>query len=530
MELKRIEEGARSERDTSRAASDQEALRLSEERYALAMAVSEEGHFDWNVRTDEVYASDRLKELLGVPVDVAYRTRLEMLSRVRFCPGDGERVAQITREILASSTTHYEFEYRLFRNSEVPSWNRVRWQIFRGDDGTALRVVGIVSDVTERKHFEEVEQELRRAQRLDAMGRLAGGIAHDFNNILAAILGYGEMAMRYAAVGTRLRRDLERIAAAGKRGRALVDRVLAFSRSGVAERVPVHVEAVVREALDQIGARRSAQVTIVPRLHAGRAAMLGDPTQVHQVVMNLESNAVHAMPEGGTLRVELDTRHFEGARTAAVGSIVPGDYIVLKVSDTGRGIPDAVLERMFDPFFTTKEVGVGTGLGLSLVHSIVTSVGGAIDVATELGKGSAFTVYLPRSGEAPEKAADEERPLQRGAGQRVLVVDDEEPLVRLATETLASLGYAAEGFTSSVSALAAFRSEPGRFDALLTDERMRGLPGSALIREIRGIRDGLPVVLMSGYLGMENVDVDVVLRKPFSARDLAASMARALAS
>jgi len=522
--------GAASRSEPGHSQSDQEALRLSEERYARAMEVSEEGHFDWNVETDQVFASERLKELLAVPSDVAYGTRLTMLSRVPFYPGDGERVAQITREILPSDATHHEFEYRLFRRPGVVSWNRVRWRIFRGEDGSARRVVGIVSDITERKHFEEVERELRRAQRLEAMGTLAGGIAHDFNNILGAILGYGEMALRDANAGTRLRRDLDSIMAAGERGRALVDRVLAFSRSGVAERVPVHVEAVVREALDQIGARLPPEMTITQRLHAGRAAMLGDPTQVHQVIMNLATNAVQAMPENGMLRVDLETTHFDGTRTAAVGLIVPGDYIVLKVSDTGAGIPHDVLERMFDPFFTTKEAGVGTGLGLSLVHSIVTSVGGAIDVATELGKGSAFTVYLPRSGEAPEKAVDEERPLQRGAGQCVLVVDDEEALVRLATETLASLGYAAVGFTSGATALAAFRAEPGRFDAVLTDERMPGLPGSELIREMRGIRDALPVVLMSGYVGMENVDADVVLRKPFSARDLAASMTRALAS
>jgi CheY-like chemotaxis protein/anti-sigma regulatory factor (Ser/Thr protein kinase) len=256
--------------------------------------------------------------------------------------------------------------------------------------------------------------------------------------------------------------------------------------------------------------------------------MLGDSTQVHQVVMNLASNAVQAMSKGGVLRVVLETARIDKKRSATVGSIVPGDYIVLKVSDAGDGIPDDVLERIFDPFFTTKEVGTGSGLGLSLVHGIVTNVEGAIDVATELRKGTTFTVYLPRRGDAPEMPADEDRPLPRGTGERVLVVDDEEPLVRLATETLESLGYAPVSFTSSTAALAAFRADPGQFDAVLTDERMPGLSGSALIREVRAIREAIPVVLMSGYLGMESVEADVVVRKPLSARDLAASMARAL--
>ena len=334
--------------------------------------------------------------------------------------------------------------------------------------------------------------------------------------------------MRDAKPGTRLRRDVEAILAAGERGRSLVDRILAFSRSGIGERVAVHVEAVVREALDQLAANLPANVTIAPRLHAGRAAMLGDSTQVHQVVMNLGTNGVHAMTQGGVHAVSLEAARLTAPRAALIGSIAPGEYVVLKVKDCGAGIAPEVLERMFDPFFTTKEVGVGSGLGLSLVHGIVANVGGAIDVGTRLGKGSTFTVYLPRSGDAPAKPPPDKRPLARGDGQRVLVVDDEEALARLATETLKGLGYEPVTFTSSAAALAAFRAEPDRFDAVLTDERMPGLSGSALIREVRGIRGAIPVVLMSGYLGMRSVDANVVVNKPLSARALAASMAHAL--
>src|SRR5262249_57499701 len=180
-------------------------------------------------------------------------------------------------------------------------------------------------------------------------------------------------------------------------------------------------------ALGQRAARLGENGIIAPRLRARRAAMLGDSTQVHQVVMNRTNNAVQAMPNGGVLRVTLEAVRFDVARSATVGTVAPGDCIVLKVSDCGTGIEREVLERMFDPFFTTKEVGVGSGLGLSLVHGIVTNAGGAIDVATELGKGTTFTVYLPRSGEAPVRESDENRPLPRGEGERVLVVDDAEP-------------------------------------------------------------------------------------------------------
>jgi CheY-like chemotaxis protein len=246
------------------------------------------------------------------------------------------------------------------------------------------------------------------------------------------------------------------------------------------------------------------------------------------VVMNLANNAAQAMQDGGVVRVTLEAVQVAAARSAMVGTLAQGDYLVLTVSDAGTGIPPEVLEHMFDPFFTTKKIGVGTGLGLSLVHGIVTSVGGAIDVATELGKGSTFTVYLPRSGEAADSSMREETDMPRGEGQRILVVDDEEPLAQLATRTLQQLGYVPTAFTSSAAALAAFRADPRRFDAVLTDERMPGLSGTALIREVRGIRDAIPVVLMSGYLGMEEPAADMVVKKPLSAGELAASMARAL--
>jgi signal transduction histidine kinase len=400
------------------------------------------------------------------------------------------------------------------------------------------RVVGSVRralrEALDRAERRQLEARLRRAQRLEAMGALAGGIAHDFNNILGAVLGYGERALREAARGSRLREELDSIMAAGERGRALVERILAFTRSGLGERVPVHVENVVSEALDLLRARLPEGVTIEARLASGAAAILGDPTQVHQVLMNLGTNAVQAMPAGGTLRVSLDTMRVGSARATTLGNLEPGEYLVLSVADTGTGIAPEILDRIFDPFFTTKEVGTGTGLGLSLVHGIVGEVGGAIDVASKLGAGSTFTVYLPRFGDAAESDVDMEPAMPRGDGQRVLVVDDEEPLVRLATRTLEELGYAPTGFTSSAAALAAFRADPQRFDALITDERMPGMSGSALIREVRGIRNGIPIVLMSGYVGdavasqARAAGAEEVLKKPLSARDLAASLARVL--
>jgi len=514
----------------------EEALRESEQRYELAMAASESGYWDWRVPTNEFYASPRAFELGGYPAGTRWVDRDEYRAHINMHPDDFAKWETAREALFAGSGERLIMEVRYIVRGE-PRWHILQAICKRDEMGKVVRWTGSATDITQRKLAEQelktMEGKLRQAQRLEAMGTLAGGIAHDFNNILGAILGYGEMAQRDAPKGSRLARDLDSIMIAGERGRALVDRVLAFSRSAVGEVVPVDVEMVVREVLDLVLAKLPPNITVHPKLHARRAAILGDATQVHQMVANLASNAIQAMPGGGTLRVELAIERLEAPRAATIGGCGVGEYVVLTVADTGAGIAPEIVDRIFDPFFTTKEVGTGTGLGLSLVHGIVTELGGAIDVASAVGAGSTFTIYLPRSGDAAERSEASESALPRGDGQRVLVVDDEEPLVQLATRALVDLGYAPIGFTSSAAALEAFRANPERFDALITDERMPGMSGSALIREVRNTRSAMPVVLMSGYLGTAAegdlpIAADEVLQKPLSARDLAASLARVL--
>ncbi|HEX5049020.1 MAG TPA: PAS domain-containing protein [Gammaproteobacteria bacterium] len=525
--------GSVSDVDDRRRAED--ALRESEERYELAMAASESGYWDWDIPTDRYFFSEKAYELGGY--DGEWATREELSSRINMHPEDFAKWEAARQELFAGTGERLAMECRYLVRGET-RWHSLKAICKRDETGKVVRWTGSATDVTERKLAEQglaaMERKLRQAQRLEAMGTLAGGIAHDFNNILGAILGYGEMALRDVPKGSRLARDLDSIMIAGERGRALVERVLAFSRSAVGERVPVHVERVAREALDLVMANLPPSVTLHSSLHAGAAAVLGDATQVHQVVANLVSNAVQAMAAGGTLRVKLAVDHFDAPRAATIGALTAGQYAVLTVADTGSGIAPEIVDRIFDPFFTTKEVGTGTGLGLSLVHGIVTELGGAIDVLSKVGTGSTFTVYLPRYGNAAEARTEDESDVPRGNGQRVLVVDDEEQLVGLATRTLEELGYAPTGFTSSSAALAAFRANPERFDAVLTDERMPGMSGSALILEARAIRDRIPIVMMSGYVGgglMEaagEVGADLVLKKPLSLRDLANGLSRAL--
>ena len=515
----------------------EEELRSRQEMLELAQKAARAVAFDWQIDAREGECgrlSPELEAMFGL-TSSSYNGSFTSWKQLVH-PDDWPAVRD---ELLrANDTGNVAAEYRVVHPSGAVRWLQAKGKMLLDAGGKPVRMIGFMLDVTDRHEAEDelrrLEKQLRQAQRLEAMGTLAGGIAHDFNNILGAILGYGEMALRDAPKGSRLRRDLDSITAAGERGRALVERILAFSRSGVGERVAVHVEKVVREALDLLTASLPPGITAETDLRAGRAAMHGDPTQVHQVVMNLVTNGVQAMAPGGVLRVSLNAVRLDTPRIATTGTLTVGDYIQLKVADSGSGIPAGILDCIFDPFFTTKEVGVGTGLGLSLVHGIVTEVGGAIDVETAPGAGSVFTVYLPRTGEADEGKDDEKPDLPRGDGQRVLVVDDEEPLVRLATETLEALGYAPAGFTSSTAALAAFRANPKTFDAVITDERMPVLSGSALIREMRGIRRKIPILLVSGYPSGAvmsrafNAGADEVVKKPLSARDLANSLARVL--
>ena len=392
----------------------------------------------------------------------------------------------------------------------------------------------IVVLVRQLRRVQQTDLALRQSQKMEAIGTLAGGIAHDFNNILGAIVGYGELAQHQAREGTALRRHLDHIMQAAGRARSLVDRILSFSRSGLAERAPVRVQPVVAETLQLLRASLPPQVRLEQELRAAESTVIGDETRLHQVTMNLCTNAVQAMPEGGVLRIVLERVELALPRAFKRGRLAPGIYVRLLVSDTGTGIPPQIQDRIFDPFFTTKRVGAGTGLGLSLVHGIVADLGGSIEVASKLGEGTTFQIWLPASSEAVRPAPAAPVELPRGNGATVMIVDDEPALVSLAEETLAELGYEPIGFESSVEALRTFRADPDRFDVVVTDEVMPELPGTELAREICAIHSGALIVLISGHGGPYLAEraaaagVSEVLRKPLQRQELAEALARLL--
>src|ERR1700733_5049101 len=527
-------------RQIRRVAAGERALRESEERYALAMEGANEGHWDWDVGTDRLFMSQRMKLLYGLRAESEISSRSAWLEQIFIHPDDRPRFEATFKDHFEGLTPWYDCEYRVRQPDGDWHWLHARGRCLRDATGKPVRIVGSTSNVNAQKlaqaQKEQLEAQLRQSQKMEAIGTLAGGIAHDFNNILGAILGYGELAHQQSAEGSPLRRYLDNVMHAAERAQILIERILGFSRSGLGDRAPVNVQFVIEETLELLEASLPAGIRLESSISSGNAAVIGDATYLHQVAMNLCTNAVQAMERGGTLRVILEPIDVTESRALSRGLIHAGSYVRLIVSDTGVGIPPAVLERMFDPFFTTKGVGQGTGLGLSLVHGIVIDLGGAIDVTSKAGEGTTFEIWLPIAGETAMPPLEAASPLPRGNGETVMIVDDERPLVALAEEITAQLGYEPVGFDSSRAALEAFSAQPQRFDAVLTDEAMPDLVGTELASEIRRLRPAVPIILMSGYGGAQltnraaEIGVNEVLRKPLHRRDLAESLARVLES
>lgn len=379
-----------------------------------------------------------------------------------------------------------------------------------------------------------LERQRARASKLQSLGTLAGGVAHDFNNVLAAIVGFGEMARDDARHGSDQASHLDKVLQAASRGQALVARILAFSRGGARTSTVFALQPVVEEVIALLSASLPPRVLLEQALDAPDVAVRGDAIRAFEAAMNLCTNAIQALPDGGTLGVSLERVRTERPRVLWHETLPAGDHVALTVSDDGAGIPPEVMERLFEPFFTTRAEGGGTGLGLAVVHGVVAEFGGAVDVANVPGGGARFTLYFPVCDEAPEVAPASRAGDTRGRGERVLVVDDEAVLVEMLVAWLDGLGYVAQGFTDPVAALAALREAPDAVAAIVTDEVMPALSGTELAAAAQDEATGLPVLLVSGHGGAllahraREAGVTRVLAKPLRRAELAAALATAL--
>jgi PAS domain S-box-containing protein len=433
----------------------------------------------------------------------------------------------ITDTTLASSLKSgeaWEGRNRTRTPDEVEREELVTVSPVRGTTGGLENWAVVRKDVT---YLSQLERQFRQAQKMEALGTLAGGIAHDFNNILGAIYGYVEVLRDEMDSESTSQEHLKGLFSAAERAGSLVRQILSFSRQAEEEQERFELEPVVREAIALLKATLPSTIQIRAELDENVGAILGRKHQIEQIVLNLGTNAGHAMGDkGGFLRVGLDNVQLHSKEVEEWGLPAPGNFARISVGDSGVGMDETTLARMFDPFFTTKEVGKGTGLGLSVVHGIVASHGGVVRVQSKLGKGTTFDVYLPVVESQMVAEEVEERAIPTGIGGRLLLVDDEPMLVTLAERMLTGLGYEVTAFTVSTEALAVFKDDPDGIDALITDHTMPGMTGLELAAAAREIRADLPILLTSGYSEALDPDrsvdahVNGLLMKPYTRAEL----------
>lgn len=462
------------------------------------------------------------------------KTRKETIGRTDaeiFPPESAAIIEAIDADVMASG------EARLADEELLTAYGRTWWLAnkspYRDGHGKVIGLIGISRDITNIKKAEtekeRLEARLRQSQRLESIGTLAGGIAHDFNNILAAIIGYADMAQCEIPRENPAYRMIGQVLKASNRAKELVQHILAFSRKTDRELGPVAMGAIVKEALQLLRASIPTTIDIRQHIDPDTGAILADPTQIHQIVINLCTNAAQAMEEtGGRIEVAVKNVDLDPDAAAVEPGLKSGRYVKLSVGDTGPGIDPAHIHKIFDPYFTTKDVGKGSGMGLAVVHGIVQSHGGMIQVRCDsrLESGASFDLYFPR---IQGKAAASPNPSGRlpTGEEHILLVDDEPMLLDIGTEMLHRLGYAVTTETGGVEALATFKADPDRFDLVMTDQTMPNLTGSELARAILAIRADLPIILCTGFSNLideteaKKLGIRAMVMKPLVKQDVA---------
>ncbi|MGD8548448.1 MAG: ATP-binding protein [Desulfobacterales bacterium] len=491
----------------------EEELRESKERFKfLAEKMAD---IVWTVNLDfqTTYVSPSIEKILGFTPEERKRQTLEEM----ITPESLKRVQMMFLEELRRDETgnadpdrSVTIEVEYYRKDGSTVWMENSVKAMRDNSGAIDGMYGVSRDITERKIAEEektkLQSQLQQVQKMESIGTLAGGIAHDFNNILGIIVGNTELAMDDVPEWHPARQNLKEIRTASIRARDVVKQIMAFSRQSPQQMKPVRIIPIIKESLKLLRSSIPTTIEIHQNISSESDTVRADPTQINQVLINLCTNAVHAMGEkGGVLEVRLEDIEVNSSSAVHYHDLSSGKYVRLTVNDTGHGIEPNILERIFDPYFTTKEVGRGSGMGLSVVHGIVKSHGGTISVISEPGEGTIFHVLFPGIEDEPEPEVDVAVEIPRGK-ERILFVDDEKAMVDTIQPMIERLGYTVIARTSSIEALEAFRANPGRFDLVITDFTMPNMTGMELAKALLKLRSDIPIVLCTGYSEHINED------------------------
>lgn len=481
-------------RDITGLKEAERSLRKSDERLKLALDSVTDAVWDWQVDTGEVYFSSRWYTMLGykpyeLPQD--FETWLQLLH-----PDDLQKSEKTVFHHLELAEP-FEIEFRMRTKDGQWRWILARGKTVEKDKkGKAVRMLGTHMDITERKKMEE---QIQQAQKMESVGNLAGGIAHDFNNILFPIVGMSELLLEDLLPGSSEHLSVQEILKAGKRGSELVKQILALSRQSEHKMIPVRMQQILKEVLKLIHSTIPADIEITQNIQKDCGFVMADATQLHQIAMNLITNAYHAVEtSGGNISIKLLESECDGKNLPSA-YLDPGRYVVLSISDTGCGIDPAIMDKIFEPYFTTKGQGKGTGLGLSVVYGLVKEHGGEIKVDSEIGKGTTFDVYLPRIADQTKQEPAETLEINPTGTERILLVDDEEPIVRVVKQMLERLGYHIVERSSSPDALKAFTENPSAFDLVISDMTMPNLTGDRLARKLIAVRPDIPIIICTGF-------------------------------
>ena len=513
-------------RDISERRQVEEALRRSEEKYRTVLEANPDPLVVYDMEGKVIYFNPAFTRVFGWTLADRLGEKMDF-----FVPGDAWRETKMMIDKVLAGERFSSVETIRYNHKGETIPVSVSGAIYKDNKGKPIGSVINLRDISQQK---KLEAQLQQAQKMEAIGTMAGGIAHDFNNILSSVIGYTELALDGEKKGTFQYQNLQEVLSAGNRAKDLVKQILTFSRQVDQEPRPIQVTPLVKDALKMIRASIPSTVEIEQDLQCN-ALVMGDPTQIHQILLNLCTNAAHAMEDnGGLLTVRLFDADLDSDFISNHPGLKPGQYVTLTVTDTGHGISPDVMEKIFDPFFTTKEKGKGTGLGLSVVHGIVRSHGGDIYVYSEPGKGSTFKVCLPaieKNRFRPEERA--ERPIPTGT-ERILFIDDEPVITNLGKQTLESLGYDVVVRNSSIEALELFKEKKDHFDLVITDMTMPHMTGEKLAENLMQIRPDIPVILCTGFSFMidEQKALDMGIRafisKPILKREIAEAIRKVL--